>query len=178
MQIRETSADDLPAVMRLQEAAFGQAEEAELTRAILADPTAAPTLSLLAQDDGKVLGHVLFSRVRLTGPASDCAAAILAPLAVLPEAQGRGVGGRLIEAGLARLRERGVALVFVLGDPAFYNRFGFQAAGRQGLAAPYPIPEEHAEAWRVQALNGVVLGRLRGSVICGDSLMRPELWRE
>lgn len=174
--LRGTTLADLPAVLQIHRQAFGQEEEAGLTRAILADPTAAPTLSLLAEDDGLPLGHVLFSRARITG--SGCRAAILAPLAVVPAAQGKGVGAKLVRAGLDRLREAGVALVFVLGDPGYYARFGFQAAGRQGLAAPYPIPEAHAEAWRVQALRDGVLGKVQGSVTCCDALMQPELWRE
>ncbi len=178
MQIRTSSAADLPAVLQVHRQAFGQEEEAGLTRAILVDPTAAPTLSLLAEDDGAALGHILFSRVRLTDPDSGCAAAILAPLAVVPAAQGRGIGGKLIEAGLARLREAGVTLVFVLGDPGYYNRYGFTPAGQQGLTAPYPIPEAHAEAWMVQALRDGVLGEVQGSVTCCDALMQPELWRE
>lgn len=174
--LRRTTQDDLPAILQVQRQAFGQDEEARLTRAILADPTAEPTLSLLAEDDGKVLGHVLFSRAHITG--SDCRGAILAPLAVVPAAQGRGIGSKLVRAGLDRLRRDGVALVFVLGDPGYYARFGFTPARRRGLAAPYPIPEAHAEAWRVQALRDDVLGEVQGSVICCDALMQPELWRE
>jgi putative acetyltransferase len=166
--------------MGIHRGAFGQAEEAELARAILADPTAQPTLSLLAEDDGKPLGHILFSRLRLRLGKAETAhrAAILAPLAVVPEAQGQGVGGSLIAAGLDRLRKDRVALVVVLGDPAYYTRHGFQPASRQGLEAPYPLPESYAEAWMVQALAEDVLGKLRGSVVCCDALMRPELWRE
>jgi len=176
LQVQISSAADLPTVLQVHRDAFGQEEEAGLARAILADPTAAPTLSLLAEDDGRPLGHVLFSQVRITG--SGCRAAILAPLAVVPAAQGKGVGRRLIEAGLARLREAGVALVFVLGDPGYYGRFGFTPAGRQGLAAPYPLPEAHAAAWMVQALRDGVLGEVQGGVTCCDALMQPALWRE
>lgn len=178
MQIRETSAADQPAILQVHRLAFGQDEEAGLVRAILADPTAAPALSLLAEDGGEPLGHILFSRVRLAEAESGCAAAILAPLAVVPEAQGKGIGGKLIQAGLDRLREAGVALVFVLGDPGYYNRFGFTPASGQGLSAPYPLPEVYAEAWMVQALRDGVLGEVQGRLTCCDALMQPELWRE
>lgn len=178
MRLRKTLAEDLPAILRIHRQAFGQEEEAELTRAILADPTAQPALSLLAEEDGRPLGHVLFSRVRLPGAEAGEPGAILAPLAVKPEAQGRGIGGRLIRAGLEQLRAEGVALVFVLGDPGYYCRHGFAAAGREGLDAPYPIPEEHAEAWMVQALTRRALGRLRGRIACCEALMKPGLWQE
>ena len=178
MHLRETSAEDLPAILEIHSAAFGQAEEAELTRDLLADPTAQPLLSLIAEEDGRPLGHVLFTGARLTAPDSDVPASILAPLAVVPAAQRRGVGAALIKAGLDRLREDGVALVFVLGDPAYYTRSGFAPVGDQGLKAPYPLPAAYAEAWMVQALSDGVLGQVRGTVVCGDALMRPELWVE
>ena len=178
MRIRQTSADDLPAILRVHRAAFGQAEEAELTRDLLADPTAQPALSLIAEEDGQALGHVLFSRARLTDPDSDLLASILAPLAVVPQAQRKGLGGALVKAGLEHLRKEGVALVFVLGDPAYYARFGFAPAGRQGFEAPYALPAAYAEAWMVQTLSDGVLGNVSGTVVCGDALMKPELWRE
>ncbi len=178
MRLRDTTQADLPAVLRVQREAFGQEGEAELTRAILADPTAAPVLSLLAEEDGEALGHVLFSRARLAEPESGCRAAILAPLAVVPKAQGQGVGGRLVRAGLDRLCEDGVDLVFVLGDPAYYSRFGFAPAAPQGLAAPYALPKAYAEAWMLLAPGGGAVGQVLGTVTCCDALMKPELWRE
>jgi len=178
MQIAVAAAADLPDVLLIHEAAFGEDTEAGLVRAILADPTAQPVLSLIARDGERPLGHVLFSQVRLTEAAQACTAAILAPLAVVPPAQGQGVGGRLIEAGLQRLARDGGGLVFVLGHPGYYPRFGFEPAGRLGFAAPYPIPEAHAAAWMVQALQPGLVGRVRGTVTCCDALMKPELWRE
>lgn len=176
--IREAAQTDLPGILRIHERAFGQTEEAALVRAILSDPTAQPTLSLIAGTEGRPLGHILFSRARLGEAPPDLAAAILAPLAVVPKAQGKGIGGALIAAGVERLSAAGTALVFVLGHPRYYRRFGFEAAGRLGLDAPYPIPAEHAEAWMVRALQPGLIGTLRGTVACCDALMRPELWRE
>lgn len=176
--IRDTAQTDLPGILRIHEQTFGQTEEAALVRAILSDPTAQPTLSLIAEAEGQPLGHILFSRARLGEAPPDLAAAILAPLAVVPEAQGKGIGGALIAAGVARLSAAGTALVFVLGHPGYYRRFGFEAAGRLGLDAPYPIPEEHAGAWMVRALQAGLIGRISGTVACCDALMKPELWRE
>lgn len=176
--IRETAQSELPGILRIHERAFGQTEEAELVRAILSDPTAQPTLSLIAEAEDRPLGHILFSRIRLSDAPPDLAAAILAPLAVVPQAQGKGIGGALIETGVAQLAAAGTALVFVLGHPGYYPRFGFAPAGRLGFAAPYPIPEEHAEAWMVRALQPGLSGRIGGTIACCDALMRPELWRE
>ena len=69
-------------------------------------------------------------------------------------------------------------LVFVLGHPEYYPRFGFTPAGRLGFGAPYPIPDELAGAWMVQALRSGVIGIISGKVICADALNKPEHWRE
>lgn len=166
---------DIERALDVERRAFGHPEEAELVRALLDDPTATPRLSLLARDGDAVVGHALFTAVRVEG--SDARGSILCPLAVVPEAQGRGVGAALTEAGLARLADVGVELVFVLGDPSYYSRFGFVPAGARGFDAPYPIEPRNAGAWRVHALREGALGS-PGRVRCADALMRPELWRE
>jgi putative acetyltransferase len=68
--------------------------------------------------------------------------------------------------------------VFVLGHPEYYPRFGFRPAGALGMDAPYPIPERHADAWMVQALRPGLLGQVRGTVRCADTLNDPRHWRE
>lgn len=184
IQIREAAetAADLAECLRVTRTAFGQDEEADLVQALLNDPSAAPVLSLLAFEDGQAVGHILFTAARLVesenGGGTDPSAALLAPLSVVPGAQGRGVGGRLIEAGLRILRDRGVDLVFVLGHPDYYPRHGFHPAGAHGLDAPYSIPKEHADAWMVQALGPDVIGRVRGTVRCANAISKPEYWRE
>ena len=178
MLIRETSDSDLPALLEIHRRAFGQDVEAELTRDILNDPSAEPVLSLMALDREEPLGHVLFSRTRLTEPDRDRSSAILAPLAVVPEAQRRGVGGALVEGGLERLAQSGTGLAFVLGDPGYYGRFGFEAARPYGLATPFPIPEAYAEAWMVRALDGGGFGDSGGRVVCCAALSKPEYWSE
>jgi predicted N-acetyltransferase YhbS len=72
----------------------------------------------------------------------------------------------------------GVELVFVLGHPGYYPRFGFKPAGVLGFEAPYPIPEKHADAWMVRELRAGIIGSVRGKVVCADTLSRPEYWRE
>jgi len=76
------------------------------------------------------------------------------------------------------LEVSGVDLVFVLGHPEYYPRFGFETAGRLGFEAPYPIPEKHADAWMVQELKNGMVSENQGKILCADSLNSPDHWRE
>jgi predicted N-acetyltransferase YhbS len=177
--IRHTTPADEPDIRRVYQAAFDRRNGriiAELAMALLHDPTAQPLLSLLAHDAGQSIGHVLFTRVRIPGCAAPLTAHILAPLGVLPEAQGRGTGAALVRHGLSLLAGFGSALVFVLGHPAYYPRFGFKPAGPLGFAAPYPIEEQNADAWMVLELAPNTLGTIRGAIQCADALNNPEIW--
>jgi len=178
LTVREATGDDLDAVLDVARRAFAQETEADLVRDLLMDATAAPLLSLLAIKNGKPVGHVLFTAVGVVGEERPVRASILAPLAIVPEAQGRGYGSRLVEDGLDRLARSGVALVFVLGDPNYYGRFGFAPAGRRGLAAPHELPPAYAEAWMVKTIGGADVESISGIVRCAEALSRPELWRE
>ncbi len=144
--------------------------------ALLEDPSARPLLSLVARDGGRPVGHILFTSVTLTGTQDGSPMAILAPLAVVPDAQRLGIGGALIERGVEILRHRGVDLVFVLGHPDYYPRHGFEPAGRHGLEPPFPVRPD--EAWMVRALRPMVLDTVSGTIECADELSKPEYWRE
>ncbi|MFW5452061.1 GNAT family N-acetyltransferase [Thioalkalivibrio sulfidiphilus] len=176
MQIYEARPSDLDDVLTVERAAFGSDVEAGLVRDLLADPSAAPMLSLLAWDAGRAVGHVLFTTVRMGHATAPVSGMILAPLAVVPDVQGRGIGAALIREGLALLGQRGVDLVFVLGHPGYYTRHGFEPATPRGLTAPYPIEPE--AAWMVRALRPGLLGSVHGRVVCADVMTRPEYWRE
>ncbi len=178
MRIVRASICDLEDVLLVERAAFGQDDEAELVRNLLMDTSAEPHLSLLARDGEQPVGHILFTAARLLGASRPAPVTILAPLAVVPDAQGRGVGGRLIEEGLRILTESGVGLVFTAGHPDYYPRHGFVPAGSQGFVPPYPIPPEHEEAWMVRELVPGLIDSLHGRVVCADGLDRPEYWRE
>jgi putative acetyltransferase len=176
LRIAEATPADLEDVLSIERAAFNEPDVAELVRELLDDASAEPRLSLLAWDGERPVGHILFTAARLEGASREVAISILAPLAVVPDAQGKGVGGSLIEHGIRRLEESGVELVFVLGHPGYYPRHGFVPAIRQGLFAQYPISPE--EAWMVRALRQGVVGSERGTVVCSDAMNRPEHWRE
>ena len=180
IQIRETNSKDFNNIMVVEERAFGYVKEAQLTADLLNDKTAIPIISLLAFHDKEAIGHILFTRVYIdemntTQPLIH----ILAPLAIIPEYQKQGVGGLLINEGLRRLKEMGSEMVFVLGHMEYYPKFGFiPDAKKIGFSAPYPIPDEYANAWMVQSTNpkGFVIGK--GNVICSNELNKPEHWRE
>ena len=176
VSIVEAGLDDLDAALRVERAAFGQEDEAELVAALLEDPSAEPHLSLLALVDNKPLGHVLFTAVTIGGAERPYPAAILAPLAVHPEVQRRGIGKALIEDGARRLAAAGVRLLCVLGHPAYYTKSGFVPAIPFGLLPPYPIVPQ--EAWMVRALDPNAVGTVSGMVSCARSLDKPEYWRE
>jgi putative acetyltransferase len=133
LAVRDETPADFAAIRAVNEAAFGGAQEADLVDTLRRDGDL--LLSLVA-DDGGVIGHVAFSRVQVEGDS----AVALAPVAVRPEWQRRGAGTALIEHGLQRLRQSGETLVFVLGEPAYYSRFGFVAAPAARFETPYPGP--------------------------------------
>ena len=179
MHIREALDSDLEDVWSVERMAFGQDTEAELVRDLLEDAGAKPLLSLLAFKDDRAVGHILFTTARLMNSPKTASIAILAPLAIVPDSQKQGIGGKLIERGLQLLSQSGVDLVFVLGYPEYYSRHGFKPAGNLGFEAPYPIPDKHADAWMVQSLGaGDMLGSVYGKVMCAEALNKPEYWRE
>ena len=178
MRIDEASISDLVDVLSVERAAFGQDDEAELVRSLLEDPSAEPRLSLLARVDERPVGHILFTSARIDDAPRPVVAVILAPLAVVPDAQGQGVGGRLIEQGMSLLSDRGVGLVFLAGHPDYYPRHGFEPAAPLGFWPPFPMPSEHEDAWMVRALREGLIGSIRGRVVCADAMNRPEYWRE
>jgi putative acetyltransferase len=178
LHIREAVETELNDVLLIERIAFGYDKEPNLVRDLLHDPSARPSLSLLALINDRAVGHILFTTARLSSTQDAVSIVILAPLAIVPDAQKKGIGGKLIEQGLELLSISGVDLVFVLGHPDYYPRYGFKPAGHLGFEAPYPIPDEHADAWMVQALRSDVIGTVNGKVICADALNNPEHWRE
>jgi putative acetyltransferase len=149
---RETSPDAEP-IRRVEEHAFGRGEEAALVHALRAH--GGLTLSLVAEEHGQVVGHVAFSKVTIearTGVG-------LAPLAVLPKYQRRGFGSALVRRGLAECRAAGHDFAVVLGEPAYYGRFGFEPAAPHGVRCEFDAPED---AFMILALRPGALAGLAG----------------
>lgn len=154
--IREERAGDIEAVRAINSAAFGGDDEAHLVDALR--EAGALLLSLVAERDGKVIGHIAFSAASLDeAPEIDVVG--LAPIAVLPGYQRQGVGSAMIQAGLERLRKAGYELVMVLGHPAYYPRFGFEPASRFGVRWTQPVPDE---AFMLLELQPGVLAGVHG----------------
>jgi putative acetyltransferase len=179
IKIRETGINDFNDIMEVEKKAFGHDIEAELVAGLLKDKTAEPFVSLLAFHHNKAAGHILFTRVYIDEMKSEPLIHLLAPLAVKPEYQKQGIGGLLINEGLKKLKEMGSEMVFVLGHMEYYPKFGFIPDARNlGFSAPYPIPDEYANAWMVQSLSPKDLDISPGRIICSDELNKPEHWRE
>ncbi|MGE0605742.1 MAG: GNAT family N-acetyltransferase [Pirellulales bacterium] len=149
----ETPADQ-SAIWAVHRSAFDSAAEADLVNALRDGGYA--RVSVVAEVAGMVVGHILFSELRIATASGRIDALSLAPLAVLPDHQRQGIGTLLVNAGLRMCHKQGHTIVAVLGQPDYYTRFGFSAQ----LAKPLVSPFGHSEAWMATelvpgALNGV-----------------------
>ncbi len=137
--IRPETEADHDAVRRLHTAAFPTPAEATLVDNLRLQ--ASPLVSLVAEQAGQLVGHILFSPVTLTRQ-DDLALMGLAPMAVVPEQQNTGIGSALVEAGLEACRDKGICAVVVLGHPSYYPRFGFAPASGYDIDSDYDVPDE------------------------------------
>ena len=135
VEIREESGADAPAIRFVHQQAFGGDIEPRLVDMLRESGRVA--LSLVAVVADKVVGHVLFSPVNIDMPSADSRWAALGPIGVLPDYQGQGIGSRLVRKGLAGCRHIGCDGVVLLGEPAYYSRFGFVRASEHGLTSEY-----------------------------------------
>ncbi len=174
MHIRESTDADKGAIHALHLDAFDE-EEAEavagLAIALIENEAAQPQLSLVAEDDTGVVGHILFTPVTLEGSDAD-GGYILCPLGVLTRCHGSGVGTALIRRGLEMLTEQGANFVLVYGDPNYYSRTGF-AAGH-GMRPPFAL--DFPDAWMAQGLGAYGISGIEGTVRCAAPLDTPEFW--
>lgn len=140
IEIRRETEEDFEQVFQVNALAFGSDAEPRLVEKL----RARPHISLVAVDDGKTIGHILFSGIFIEGPdggVSDTTG--LAPMAVLPEYQNQGIGSRLVREGLKACAEDGREAVFVLGHKDYYPRFGFEIAREKGFTCQFEVPDEH-----------------------------------
>lgn len=140
IRIRPEVATDRGAVHAINAAAFEQEAEAQLVDRLR--ETAEPLISLVAEIEGQVVGHILFSGVSITGENGVWAAIGLAPMAVEPSHQRDGIGSALVISGLKACRAEGHEIVVVLGHPKYYPRFGFERASTHGIRWEIEVPDE------------------------------------
>ena len=154
MEIRRETAADFTAIYSVNERAFGRPNEANLVDKLREKDKV--TLSLVAEENGRILGHVLFSPMTIKTESGSYPAVGLGPVAVLPEMQRQGIGSQLIKAGLGLCKELGETAVIVLGHPEYYPRFGFVPASQFGIRSTYDVPDEVFMALELEdgALNG------------------------
>ncbi|MGD1092760.1 MAG: N-acetyltransferase [Bryobacteraceae bacterium] len=157
MRVRDEQPLDREQVRKVNEAAFRRSDEADLIDRLRAE--GAVLLSLVAELDSQIIGHILFSRMTVETAQGPVDAVSLAPMAVLPDHQGRQIGSHLIRHGLAQLRDWGERIVIVLGHAHYYPRFGFSSEKARNLASPFP-----PEAFMALELSDGALAGIHGAV--------------
>jgi putative acetyltransferase len=138
--IRGERPEDIAEIHEVHELAFGRPAEGDLVDVLRAKRKA--TLSLVAVEDDRIVGHIFFSPVTIGAGDRELPAVGLAPMAVLPERQRQGIGAQLVKTGLLECRNAGYDCVVVLGHPTYYPRFGFVPASQYGLKSEYAVPDE------------------------------------
>jgi len=169
LTVRDSEPGDLTAIEALYPDAFPDEDLLPLVRELLREPDV--VLSLVGIIGGSLVGHIAFTMCGIDD--GDDGAVLLGPLAVAPARQRRGIGGALVRGGLGQLERSGATHVCVLGDPAYYGRFGFQPDGR--VMPPYPLPDEWRGAWQVISLGDAAPPGL-GTLTVPSPWRRPALW--
>jgi putative acetyltransferase len=148
---------DIPAVAEILRRAFGGEEEALLVEKLRA--SGASIISMVAKEDGRVAGHILLSPVTLEG--SPLKGVGLGPLSVAVDRRRRGIGTLLVKAGLSSCRDMDYDFAVVVGEPAYYSRFGFEKGSTLGLKCALPVPDD---VFLARALKPGILQGVSGTV--------------
>jgi putative acetyltransferase len=162
MIIRPEEKKDFKEIHRVNELAFGGRGEADLIDDLRKTESFIPELSLVAIQNEEVIGHILFSQIVIKSKKRSTPALALAPMAVHPEFQNKGVGSKLVLRGLEDCRRLGHEIVVLIGHPGYYPRFGFLPARDRGLEVPFPVPDE---AFMVLELVPSALKAAQGEII-------------
>ncbi|MGB6680302.1 MAG: N-acetyltransferase [Candidatus Bathyarchaeia archaeon] len=139
--IRKEKKEDFKSIYEINKQAFKQKNESELIERIRVSKNFVPELSLVAEKNGKIVGHILFTKIKIKGE-KEYESLILAPMAVLPELQKQGIGEKLITEGLKKARELGFSSVIVLGHKDYYPKFGFEKASKWNIKCSFKVPDE------------------------------------
>ena len=139
--VREEKEKDYKEIYEVNKLAFGQENESILVDKIRKGENFIPGLSLVAETGGKIAGHILFSKIKIIG-SSVFETLILAPLAVIPAFQKKGIGSKLVKKGVFKAKELGFDSIIVVGHKEYYPRFGFEKASKWNLKCPFEVPDE------------------------------------
>lgn len=142
MKIRQETPQDFQAVYEINHLAFEQEGESQLIEKIRKGETFVRELSLVAEQNNKIIGHILFSKIKIIGEQSVLSLA-LAPMSVHPDFQNKGIGSQLVTIGLQIAKNLNFEHVIVLGHKDFYPKFGFQKASNWNIKCPFEVPENH-----------------------------------
>ncbi len=137
VEIREEHPDDVAVVRELNRRAFGQDQESNIVDALRANGAA--LLSLVATVHDRVVGHIMYSPLSISGNVTGAA---LGPMAVIPERQRQGIGSKLIEAGNRKLKDAGCPFIIVVGHADYYPRFGFRPASEHEIKCEWDLPDD------------------------------------
>lgn len=179
IKIRKPKDADLKHILFVEKAAFESDKQANLTEQLIKDDSAEPVVSFLAFDNDKPVGHILFSNATVEGYQKSEHVCFLSPIAIIPEYKNEKVDELLMEEGLKKLKNSGIEMVFVLGDPEYYKKHGFVPEAESfGFKPPFSLPERHSENWMVLPLSNIRgLSNSYGKLVVADSLNKPELWK-
>ncbi len=140
--IRQELNEDLARIKEINDLAFEQEDEGKLVDKLRQKDQFIPELSLVAEADETVVGHILFYPVIINSANQKHTTLSLGPMSVLPEHQKKGIGGKLINEGLKRSKDLGFLSVIVIGHPEYYPKFGFTKASRWSIKVPFEVPDE------------------------------------
>jgi len=166
VQVREETPEDVRAIDVVNLSAFQGENEAKFVTALRQSAAFIPELSLVAELNGRIVGHILLSAVMLMGKDSEKKILALAPMSVVPSQSHRGIGSALVRAAVTKAGSLGYAGIVAVGEPEFYRKLGFEPANRWGLRTSLPV----AEDW-VTAIE-LIAGALNG----GGLVRYPELF--
>jgi putative acetyltransferase len=163
ISIRQEKPEDIPLIYSVHEQTFKRDAEAKLADKLR--QTCADHLSLVADDNGTIAGHIMFTPVLIKN-GKEIQGMGLAPMAVLPSRQRRGLGTLLVKTGLQILQDKGCPFVIVLGHPDYYPRFGFQPASRFNIKSQWEgVPDE---AFMILVMDEKVMSNVSGTALFSD----------
>ncbi len=167
IRVRAETADDFNAIDVVNLSAFQGEAEAQLIGELRKSPVFIPDLSLVAELNGRIVGHVVLSRIKLVSDQGDSEILALGPMSVVPSQSHRGIGSELIDAAVARAKPLCYKAIVVAGHPDYYRRFGFKPATDWGVSCNLPIPDDALTA--MELVDGALSG--------GGKVEYPDLFR-